>query len=260
MKKILSFLLLFTMPAFPQYTIPTVTGATAVAGCVSELPTAVGNLEGWWSADCYTNSSGCTTPAPGTITTNWYDQSGTSNTATVHGTCTFAASQINGKPAVSFDGSTCYFTLPNTYLTSNFTAFAVIVNASTAAKEQILGGSLEYWAYWTCNSSKEQGADLQNNMQVGTGTAACDTSWHQMNTVLVQNSTYAFRLGGASDGSGTWSTALSNIDSPTTIGIDPVSSDTFMNGKIAELFYFDAAVGSTDVQKLECYLKGKYGI
>src|SRR4051812_47490812 len=86
-----------------------VTGNSAPA-CTSELPTAVANLSMWVSADCFTNSGTCSTPTPGTISTSWFDQSGNGLTWGVHGTCTFVAADLNGQPAVRFNGANCYFT------------------------------------------------------------------------------------------------------------------------------------------------------
>lgn len=262
--KIAAVLLLLLSPV--QWQVGQRSFAPSTPGCTSELPTAVANLSFWLSADCYTNSSGCTYPADGTtLTTSWYDQSGSGKTwaPSASSSCVFHTSQINGKPAIHFDGSTCYFIVSSglSFSATQATGFAVFANGNTSAKHTIIGGNGHSAAYWSCAATPvEQGLDSQQIAQLGYGTAACDTSWHQIDYVYNYNTSLGFRIDGSTDAAQGVTDTDQFSQPPAVIGENYASSDELMNGYIAEVFMFNGAVGSTDVSKLECYLKNKYGI
>lgn len=261
--KVAAFLLLLLSPV--QWQVGQRSFAPSTPSCTSELPTAVSNLVIWISADCYTHSSGCQAVPSGTLSTSWYDQSTTSYDWEVEGTCTGVSNVINGKPAVQFDGSTCYFLassglpLPST----TASAFIVFANADTSEKHTMIGGNGHSPAYWSCATGSgpyEQGLDSDDIAQLGTGTAACDTNWHQIDYVYQQNASLTFHIDGSNDPAQSVNDTIAFAQPPATIGENFAISGEKMHGYIAEVFMYNAAVAPTDVSKLECYLKNKYGI
>ena len=245
---------------------PSITGVNASPPVV---PTSYAGLQVWYSADCYTlTGSVCSTPSAGTLTTAWDDRSGNGVNMTVNGTCTFTANVLNSLPGVTFDGSTCYFSYPALSTVNDvMTAFIVVKLGSTSVDGMAFGGNSHAFAYHLCDGTTrvEQAVDSQEIANMANGNALCDLNWHNMNVQIFGNaagSTYSFRLGESSDGSGSNLSGQDFTGSDTVFGADGVSLASKLNGTVVEMFMYRTAAGLTSQQilNLEAYLKAKYGI
>jgi hypothetical protein len=233
----------------------------------SFTPQQIPGLVFAFDANCIGYSSGCTTPTTGTTISTWHNSpsaAGLGTTATGHGTCTYNAAQINGQPAVTFNGSTCYF--DNYYGSVNWNSFgysgvAVAANSSTAAKGTFYGstnnGGLAYWTCAVNGSARQQGNDAQQTAFLGSGTAACDTNWHQTNFVMTGTAVPTYRIDQitdttASGGSSSFPTSASN-----NVGRNGGGSEYF-NGKMAVNYLYYRVLSPADITQLETYLYTRY--
>lgn len=238
-----------------------------VHGGTVTTPEAIPGLELWVSADCITRTATtCSTPSSGSTinSSGWVNRYGVANynNTSITGTCTYNANQINGLPAVSF--SSCAFNLgstPSNGITPTvFSAAAVWANASTSAKGTLIGSGAGGPAYWTCASSKQQGIDKQGISQEGSGTAACDTSWHQANGIGINSAFPLFRIGEATDTTINGTTG-SFTGPATVIGRNNLASPgEYLNGNLAELVYYSTQLTSAQITILETYFHNRYGL
>lgn len=228
---------------------------------------SITNLQLLLEADCITVAP-CTSPADGTVLSTWADNSGNGRTATVaSGTCTFHTNQVNGLPSVTF--SSCH---------ANFTAiawnagglgiteFVVLALTDVVNKQELNTGTTASFAYMFSkdpnnNNSAEQLVTNDNSVSRGRGTAAPDTSFHQMNVTYSNVADPVFRLGRAADttiGGAHGSTG----GSTSGIGWDkPAGGNNFpFSGKLAEDIIFDRILNSTEIGQVETYLNNKYGL
>lgn len=223
----------------------------------------------WYSADCITYSSSvCSVPATGTAITAWADRSGNANNLTkATGTCTFNTAQINTQPAVTF--ASCGFSMASGIGTGTgtYTMFVVMKRSSTTGKGDFSSCSPSTqgcFKYHTGDTSKIEGVDSAGNAMIGLGTAAPDTSWHQLNTKVAAGTgvtfSLAFRLGRSADpiGSSTSNTGFSNP--VKAIGYDAQNNNEFFAGQIAELILYNYGLTGTDITQAEAYLNTKYGL
>jgi concanavalin A-like lectin/glucanase superfamily protein len=208
----------------------------------------------WLKADSLALADGANVSA-------WTDSSGNSNTANwAFGTQpTFHTNQINGLPAVTVPNSQINFTNPIGPQTA-VTTFAVIKLASTGSKGFLLGATLGGFAWWTASSGKLQGADSQNQSQLGTGTLAADTVWHQIGCRQQNNSAgwiLEFRVDGAADA--TVGSSPANVGGNiNNVGNNGYSTGNTFNGQVAEVLIYNRLLTPTEVTTVETYLNDRY--
>ena len=217
------------------------------------LPVTSG-LQLWLDASQLTGIS------DGSTFSTWTDESGNGNNAVLGlgSSPTYHISQVNGLPAVTFTNSLMNLS-SSIAASSGFTAFAVFQLAATSAKCTLLSGGLGSFGYWfSGGGGKMQGADATNQVQLGTGTAAPDTNWHQSNVAFTNNSsTLGFRLDGASDATlGATSHNITTANSAFAINAYGVSED--FAGQVAEFIFFDRVLSGTEISQVEAYLDTKY--
>jgi len=226
------------------------------------LPTAIANLRLWFSADCITfPSSVCGTPTTGSSVTAWADRSGNANNGSTSGTnCTYNASQINGKPAVTFDGVGCKFTL-GTAITAGAGHTAFVVLAYTSTSGGITFGATSNGFAYKGGGSYEQVLDAQNQVNIAHGTATPDTSWHQMNVSFTNGGSPIFRLDESVDTTVLVTPSWNMTgNGPSVLGYNAISNAEYLNAKVAELIYYDRTLTSTEVGQIEAYLHSRYGL
>jgi hypothetical protein len=217
----------------------------------------------WISADCITvtDASTCSAPANGTSISTWDDRSGNYlHFLQNNGTCTYNTSQINGLPAVSF--SSCQmkaFAYPP--FQYDITVF-IVMQRSGGTKGGLFGVSVNQgFYYWTDSSGKQQGSDDNNSVQTGTGTAAADTNWHQMNVGCTHASHPSFRLDRSADA--TLSGANCSLNENTgiwAIGYNSVAGGEDLAGSIAEIIVYRRLLSSAEITTVETYLHSRYNL
>lgn len=232
----------------------------------------------WFSADCITvtNASTCSSPSNGTSIDTWDDRSGNAIVAWSTNPCTFATSQINSQPAVSFNGSCGSYNLiaigAATQWRNHITIFAVAKAAVTGSNLGIIGGNNDvYYRIPGAAQSKEQQISDQNIADLGNGTHAVDTNWHQMNvtctisTLISASVQPIFRIDRSSDATlngancNRWN-SNSNSVAIQTLGWGGSNVNELFNGSIAEVIVYNRVLSSTEITDVESYLHAKYGL
>jgi len=234
---------------------PATTGAQASS---TFTPKSIPGLKVWFSADCITlTGTTCSVPSNGSTITGWSDRSGNANNAsTTVGTCTFNTNQLNGLPAVNF--ASCREDFTTVALPASATAFVVFQNTSLSAIGTTFGGAHDNFEGLT-NFHAEQGLNCAGVINVGTGTAAADTSWHQTNISFTNSTSLAFRIDETTD-TASIITLGSCGAGPRSLGGDFDGGAQFLTGNIAEAMYWDVALTSTQISEVESYLHTRYGI
>lgn len=224
-------------------------------------PETIPGLTFAFDASCVSiTGTTCSSPSNGTTLTTWANRAGFNNSyATMSGTCTFRSSQIGGQPAVTFDGTSCNSNFPAPLLAQYVTGAVVMANASSAAKGTMFGSGSGGPAYWTCSGSKEQGNDAQQVSQTASGTAACDTNWHQMNFERALGNYPTYRLGESVDATINGTNAAWG-SGPDAIGHNGQSGAEYLNGQAALMLWYNRALTASEVTRLETYLHSRFGI
>jgi hypothetical protein len=237
-------------------------------------------MDAWFSADCpiISDAGSCGAPANGTSIDVWADRSGQGGFAAANTTpCVYNTNQINSKPAMTFSGSCGEYLISSNLINRNtwrdaLTVFLVAKLAATGSNMAYLGGGTNGDVEYRANTAKEQELLKENTNSLGEGTAAADTSWHQMNfscttsTNIAAVTVPAFRINRATDTTLPNSTILScstlgfNNARITDIGYDGGSGAEVLNGSIAEIIIYGRILSSTEFTEVESYLHTKYGL
>jgi len=247
MRKVLAFVALLSL-GFCAFQIPM--GSTW-QGSAGGGPGGISatNLQVWYRGDSLTCTGGCT----GTnVVTSLNDKSSNADNCTTSGSPTYVASAVNSQPGVLFGALYCTFGTALAW-SGNVSVFVVWANTATGQKSSFLVGPSGSFKYWTCNTS-EQGMDDSQVAQIGTGTTACDTSYHQMGGTY-NSSAYAFYIASTTDGSGTQAESLSG--SLTTLGA--TSGGEELHGTLVEFFVYSRILTGTEISTVQSYLHGRYG-
>lgn len=229
----------------------------------------------WWSADVGANCSGLACTNGGTQN-SWADQSGNGNTGTltpaVTGDCigsVFNTNQINGKPAITFNGNTtagsetCFTVgstgvgLNNKSATSMFMVVKYIAT-STPGETLSCGGFQSFCWNYQAGTNKYQHVDKAAVTSIGSGNHAFDNSWHQAN-VTYDGTTLAFRIDRTSDGGATNAQTINS--NWVVLGVNlGGGSLTTLNGQIAEFILYNRVLSGAEITTTETYLNSKYGL
>ncbi len=226
----------------------------------------------WWAADFGSNCSGACTD--GASQSTWADQSGNSNNGGLNicGTAgVYHTNQINGKPAVTFNGNsgstaaaTCYATPTTLDNKSTTTMVAVARFAAGPGVELTLGAGGTSAFRWEGNGlgggSNLFGIFQGSASNIGFDSAASVQTWFQAN-VTYNSSTgaYAFRLNRATDGSGT--NAKSITANFSNVGINQAGgSINTLNGQVAEFILYNRVLSAGEITTVETYLNSRYGL
>jgi hypothetical protein len=218
----------------------------------AQTPPASG-MQIWYRGDSLVCTGGCS----GTnAVTQFTDKSSNANNATAGTAGSYVANALNSQPGVLFSGSCTNYTFGSTLpLQSAMSVFVVLKLTSTAAKSTLLSGVAQSLAYWFANSGKEQGADKASLSQLGTGTAANDTSYHQMN-MTYDGTTVTFRIDKNSDGSAAPGVAITANDS--TLGDNASGGPECFNGTLVEIIAYNRVLSGSEITTVENYLNTRY--
>lgn len=187
----------------------------------------------------------------GALVSDWLDQSGQLRDLSQSGSQRplLKLAIQNGKPVVRFDGTNDAMTSA-TITTKNepFTVFTVAKRASAAANGAIFDGK-------TTN-----GRILLNNVPQyrilgGTAAGTSDALWHALSMIANASSDQLWVDGASVIGPSAQGTGV--LDG-YTVGSDATAAN-WLNGDIAEVLIYDTALGTTDRQSVEAYLKAKWG-
>ncbi len=238
----------------------------------------------WYIAGAGSNCSGATCN-DGDSQDTWADQSG--NGLTGHGDNTLAlgtavpnciagvyhTNQINGKPAVTFNGNvltpTC-FAHAQTGIINTHTATAFVVMTFTSACTYLTGAtecSIQGGVGGSFNwepSNSSGNATLNKACQAFIASSTSTTSsatWYQMN-IDYDDSTgaWAMRTNRAGAGSGTNTQTLTG----ETLGIGGNGCTGSVlgpfNGQMAEYILYGRVLTGGEITTVETYLNAKYGL
>ena len=205
----------------------------------------------------------------------WNDESGLNNhaaQATSGNQPIFVQAAQNGKPAVRFNGSTQYLTVPHAAslnLTS-LTAFIVykLNNTSSAMLAKRNSDASENYGLMGSNGSNSNALRLAtiNNSTSRDYNSTLGAAGYQSACVTVDGATNQvnfYRSGVASGGNPqTLLTALAGNTSPICIGGQFTSSgfNSPMNGDILEVMLYNRALSASERQNVESYSGSKYAL
>ena len=273
--------LLFLAPFFISITTLGQTGPGGVAT----------NLELWYKANTGAENDGSGTPATnGDAVQIWQDQSGNNFDADQSGTSgsrpvysTNAADVINGNPVLVFDGNDDYFPISTLNYSPGSSPAAITVYSVLTTTNAGEGVILSY----DRNEYFRFATDHQNDGGFGLSTTASDGTTDDFNANgTPEDDGVPHILGGRFDPSiaGTnkflyFDGAVDNsTDAGTTFGTTQdrfgfigVGSEAaafdgslgptnYLEGNLAEVFYYDGALTDAERQQVESYLAIKYGI
>ncbi len=239
------------------------------------VPPPLSGMLLWWAADVGNNCSGSAC-SDGGSQNSWADGSGNGNTGTLTSAISAACvasvyhtNQINGRPALTFNGNTstgsetCFSVgnsgtgLNNKAASSMFIVVKEANSSATVATYAAGAGSSLQWDNHTNNLNRLTQACTAD---IATGNAAYDSSWHQLNaTYNSSTGAYSFRKDRTSDGSGTNVKTISSnwLSLGATFCGGSIST---LNGQIAEFILYNRGLSGGEILTVETYLNGKYGL
>ena len=227
----------------------------------------------WWEADVGSNCSGAC--SDGSSQSTWADQSGNGNNGSlnngVSSNCVasvYHTAQINGKPAVTFNGNTTpgsetCFAVTSSLDNKSATTFFVVAKArvSTPAGNYAggSGGAIVY-----NNNGALQNIQHGSIDGVGSSINVPDTSWHQF--IATYNSVsgaWAFYTDLAPDGSGTQARSIGGNFISVGSNYSGGSIGTW-DGQIAEFGMYNRVISgdseSGEINTVASYLYSKYAL
>lgn len=235
-------------------------------------PADLSNLRGWWKADALALSNN-------DPVATWNDSSASGlnmTQATSGNRPTFKTSQVNGLPAVDFDGSSDFLSNSSSMspTTGFWTAFAVVKLDSVTGTRAIVDADREGGAR-LAQMLRTDGTGMTTIVLTGTspnvfsdspGATLATGTWYILEAVYDGSSIEAFVDGTGngststvgtsplSDGGGGARCVLgAHLDSASTPG-------TWFDGLIAEVVAYSDGKNSTDRGLVRAYLETKYAL
>ena len=227
-------------------------------------------LQLWFKAD-----AGVTTGGGGAVT-EWQDQSGKANHAIAVDEATapaLAAGAINSLPAIRFDGVDDSLQVPD----SEGVSFAGDVTSFFVVKMDDFGTYRSVWAktaggggnlpaptdFYTLPGSGipqvYRGDGTFDNLAASQGSSALRAGSFDLVGFSASGATVSHFLNGAPNGSGNTTAGTADGDNPLFIG-SRTDGVTRLKGDLAELLIYDTALSSADLQNVQLYLAGRYGL
>jgi hypothetical protein len=224
------------------------------------------SLAAWWAADSLLGANS-TLPSDSSSVSIWCDLSGNNHhvrQTTGANQPTFRTNQLNGKPAVYFDGGDVLTKTNDNLLNgiTNKTIFSVIK-----------GDALSTPYIWFLISTSSNAARTRMVATAGNVAALLDnnvndnTGVSQSVTITNWNLITAYRNGSSiniSINQAPFSTAVNTLTPVTdgstlTIGA-PTNLISAFSGYIAEIIVYSRTLSSSEITTVNSYLKNKYGI
>jgi hypothetical protein len=232
--------------ALGQFTVPSHTGALASAGAPA-LPTT--NLQAWWKADSLSASP----------VTAWADSSVNGVNLTKDSSSpVWTASQINGLPAVTFNGSTDYFH------TSAAINYSGVISVYAIFKPAVVNSSQSFMSNATgarsaslqINNSGLQELDYQITTNLGTSNTPLTAGvWCELG-VTYDGSNSHYYLNGVADGGA--SVSASGFDPINALGTGwNAGIFSQLHGQLAEFVIYNSGTYQSAVHT---YFQSRYGI
>lgn len=194
--------------------------------------------------------------------TEWADQSGNGNNATVTPYCNpqIILNQLNGKPAIDFDG-TKYFISNNQNLNNNSSIFVVVKsrgNHGTLISTSNQQG-INFFLYDTPNNSIAVG--VTNLALIANDEANNGNNWMIASTIRSNNLTSIIYKNGSQVTTGDYDTSSLSPNDNLVIGTDADLNQYWnTDGQMAEIIVYTRAVTTPERQQVEAYLNTKYAI
>jgi hypothetical protein len=218
------------------------------------IPTA--SMEMWLKADTIMGL------ADNTAIANWMDSSNPTDLASKAFAAigygpTYQTAEVNGYPAVDFNGSSHYFTSSATSSAAAQTIFAVVNVDSVTGYRSIVGAGSAGGLQLQLDAGKPTLVKQDTQLILATSTALTVGAWYYI-TAKYDESTDAvlIRVNGT-ETTGTYTGAL-------TAGLNTFVgrqySGEYLDGRIAEVIKYSSALSTGDVTTVENYLKAKYGL
>jgi len=203
------------------------------------------------------------------VISQWLDSSGTNKATASGSTCpVLSSSGANGKPAVMFDGTNQYLTLPN--VMASATAGEIFAVLKAAVDNPGVDRGLWNWNYVIAGGVKYPSSDgrIMDNfgrgqsagtVEIGDPTQALD-QWHLYNVLSK---------------SGEWTARINGLIQKQVTGVSPGFdiTSTYLGqsssyyggtpkfaGSIAEVIIYDHALSDVERATVEKYLGLKYGL
>lgn len=222
------------------------------------LPTDIAGIDLWLKADAITGLSN------GAAVASWVDSSGAGNTATNSTTVeqpSYQTNQINGKPAVRFDGTADYLRTNVNMSGADQTVFVVYKKTSTAWAA-FMGstayGGFKFVSGSTLSTDKNFAAALQT-AQTGMPINTWAIAWGQ----------YSDSRNSSRVGFNGWAVEKALTSETLTAGKTGIIGATqntvstgveFYPGDIAEVIHYSSYLTGADTRAVEQYLSDKYNI
>jgi Concanavalin A-like lectin/glucanases superfamily len=238
--------------------LPSFSGPTGIPGC------------SLWLDGADPAGTG-TAPANGATVSTWVDKSGNGYNGTSYGNPTFNTSAFNGKPSISFNGSTQYFVGAITNTGTTVSVFAIVsMNSgsqygricSLAVTNNFDGGvSSAYFIPLIRNYTNQsiQSGRYQGSGNVNVGPVAITYNTPFQAASIVNGTTNILYLNGTSAASGS---STGNFGY-TAYGIGTQPSNfqpEYFQGYISEIVIYNTALTETQRQQVEGYLAAKWGL
>lgn len=252
-------------------------------------PRSIPNLQLWLDATRINQ-------ADNTAVASWADQSGNAYNAEQSGTAarpTYRTNQLNGLPAVVFDGTDDVLTIPSStatfkFLHSDVSTVFMVMRAGSVADPNALylvfgnGGAnaanIGYEIWWDDRASISSNNAISN--RIYRGVSGSNTAGQITQNIFVANTfgimtvvgdpanataLERFALivnGGNTNKSNTLTNALSNSNafSDLTIGNVSPSGSLYLNGAISEIIVYNRALNTSELAQVHRYLSRKWGI
>ncbi|MBM4253141.1 MAG: LamG domain-containing protein [Deltaproteobacteria bacterium] len=237
-------------------------------------PQSISSLRLWLKAETLTGT------ADGTAIWTWKDQSGNGfdlSQSTAANRPTFKMGQINGRPAVRFNGSTNYMQVAFTGSITSKTMFVVAKLGTLTPSGAAYGGaavtvqSADGYTFDAIVYNEYTVKRWMNGSDGFTRTPSMVSPTDETSigphivTIRSTTSDYAlYRNGQLLQSTTTYSpptitNGTFNLSARHIINGTPVSNGYF-NGDIAEVIVYDRALTEVERQRVEAYLRTKYGL
>lgn len=230
-------------------------------------PTPYGNLQLWLDAADVTGTGTGANPADGSIVTTWVNKSGSGGNATKFGDPTLAATGLNGKPALSFNGTSMGYRGAITNSGSVVTTFVVAtLNTGTQTNGRLVSlaraTGTDYDQIDTVvplmrNTAGQGLWTYYNNISKSeVSVPAYDTPFYA--TAVVDGTNNINYVNGVA-GTTASLTATFAIEK-YAVGIQPNSDGDHWKGYVSEVLIYNSALSITNQKVVEAYLATKWGI
>jgi hypothetical protein len=231
------------MPMNPRLLRPTASGFD---------PRRIAGLAGWWDA------SDSSTVTLDTGVSALADKSGLGRNATQstgNNQPAYGTTQLAGKNVMTFDGTNDTLVTASITVAQPLVMFAVARSALLSGSRMILGGSgsnqpLLYQRSsldWTISAAGSGSAELRGGI-VSTNWTFLSARFNGANSFVRANGT---QLAAGTTGVSGFSVGLA---------LGSQNNSNFWNGDIAEVLLYGALLSDLQVERIEKYLKGKWGL